>query len=102
MEFKPFQSFPQFKGVSVGKCIATRQPLDKDDMAHSHDSPNDQHRGWICVNEKQNIYSKNGGASNVMKHELAHIVTDHGHDKIFKKVLNKIGGTPSYMGNGKK
>ena len=100
IDFKPFDRYPQVKGVSVGRCVETGKPLAPDDMAHSHDGKNDSWKGWICTGKDSKLYGKDGGASNLMKHELAHIVTAHNHDKLFKKVLRKVGGSQSYMGSG--
>jgi hypothetical protein len=51
------------------------------------------HLGWICVRSEKRLYTPDGRPSNLMKHELAHIITGLGHNQVWANKLRELGGT---------
>lgn len=50
------------------------------------------HIGWICVRSAKRLYNDAGKPSNLMLHELAHIITNQGHNQAWGNKLREIGG----------
>jgi hypothetical protein len=84
-------NFPEFeqykvqgyKGTFVGGCVERGEGSSFRRKAHAHCFGQDAHMGWICVRSPKRLYNKAGGASLLMWHEMAHIITHDGHGRKF-------------------
>ena len=81
-EFEQFKS-QGYKGTFVGGCIERGEGSSFRRKAHAHCFGQDKHMGWICVRSPKRLYNKAGGASFLMWHEMAHIITHDGHGRRF-------------------
>ena len=96
----PIVNFPEFeqykaegyKGTFVGGCIERGEGSSFRRKAHAHcfkkkgvykASYMVDAFGWICVRSPKRLYNGAGGASLLMWHEMAHIVTHDGHGRKF-------------------
>lgn len=87
----PVVNFPEFeqykahgyKGTFVGGCVERGEGSSFRRKAHAHCYPKYPHFGWICVRSPKRLYNKQGGASHLMWHEMAHIMTQDGHGRKF-------------------
>lgn len=77
-------------GVFVGGCVARGDGSSFRARAHAH--WNGRFAGWICVRSAKRLYTPSGGASNLLLHELAHILTKQGHTDKFREVFKMLGG----------
>jgi len=74
------------KGIYTGGCVARGDGSSFRAKAHAHTSgPFD---GWICVRRADRVADEL-----LMLHELAHIITGHGHTDTWRACLLRIGGT---------
>lgn len=89
----------EVKDVFVGGCVIRGEGSRFRAKAHSH--INDSYKGWICY-----LSSKWLHVPEIALHELAHILTGHGHTDKWRKKLLEIGGTlqavPGVLGNCEK
>ena len=77
--------FPQLKGISYDGCVANwREPGYV--LAHTH-PVDDEFHGWLCFRNKMLLKDHQ-----LIKHELAHLLTGHGHDDVWRKKLIQLGG----------
>lgn len=86
--------FPEPYGVVkvfVGGCVERGDGSSFRRKAHAHCSKNDPHRGTICVRSPKRLFTPSGKPSYLMWHELAHILTGHGHDIVFVRQMRKFG-----------
>ena len=61
--------------------------------AHAHNDRKSPLLGTICVLSERRLYNPDGSPSNLLKHELAHILcVNHGHDQLWADVLRSLGG----------
>lgn len=81
-EFEQFKS-QGYKGTFVGGCVERGEGSSFRRKAHAHCYNKDPHQGWICVRSAKRLYDKQGKASLLMWHEMAHIITKSGHGKEF-------------------
>jgi len=100
MKIKKRANFPscirhykELKGICVGECIDKNVTIDKNHVAHAHCYDGDPHQGWICVRCKYHLKVKL-----LMLHEVAHLIACQTkgtppHGKIWRDVLNQMGGT---------
>lgn len=90
------KAYPQIKGVSFGKCISDKtnrwyEPYQV--LAHTHVGEDDPHHGWMCFRDRYLLRDKQ-----LVIHELAHLLTGHGHDNTWRdKVLELGGHLDSYL-----
>jgi hypothetical protein len=81
------------KGIFLGGCVVTGMGnIDKDPnvMAHAHVRIGaGVYRGWICFQLPDYFYLPR--FENVRMHELAHILSDSGHDEKWRKVMLSLG-----------
>jgi hypothetical protein len=93
---KPYSK--QIKGISVGSCVCKvydSHDIGKTDHAHAHLKPRLESErkegpwaGWLCVRSLTALNNKP-----LMLHELAHLLTNEGHNDKWRRKLLKIGGT---------
>jgi len=87
-----FSKYPEVKGVFVQGCVDRGEGSSFRRKAHAHTSKC-KNPGWICVRSLKRIRNESTGKlSNLMLHELAHILTDSGHTLKWGKKLKKLGG----------
>lgn len=72
-------------GLFVGGCVDRGVGSSFRATAHAHTSGSNV--GWICVRGWRRIYQKL-----IMLHELAHIITGHGHTDKWRACLRALGG----------
>jgi len=113
----PIVSFPEFeqyrtqgfKGIFVGGCVSRGDGSSFRAKAHAHNEPyikegnaivkNEQGNpkmqerfGWICVRSAKRLYTRPGQPSNLMWHELCHILTPgHSHDDVWRAKAKEYG-----------
>jgi hypothetical protein len=75
-----------FKGLSYSTCVAGWTPEDKT-IGHAHNCPFCPKYGWICVRQKTLIKD-----TQLLRHELAHLLTGQGHNEAWRKMVIKLGG----------
>ncbi len=78
----------------VGGCVERGDGSSFRAKAHAHTHSDDAYNGWICVRSAKRL--GNGKPSMLMLHELAHILTGHGHDDTWRKKLRELGGRIRY------
>lgn len=86
--------FPEPYGmvkVFVGGCVERGDGSSFRRKAHAHTRNDDPHRGTICVRSPKRLYTPSAKPSYLMWHELAHILTGHGHDIVFVRQMRKFG-----------
>ena len=87
MNFDKYGNHPVF----VGGCVERGDGSSFRRKAHAHTSKDDIHYGMICVRSSKRLYTPSGKPSYLMRHELAHIITGHGHDIIFIRKMREFG-----------
>ena len=73
------------RGIFTGGCIARGDGSSFRAKAHAHTGG--RHEGWICVRRADRVADEM-----LMLHELAHIITGHGHTDTWRACLVRIGG----------
>ncbi len=80
-----------FRGVFVGGCIERKEGSSFRAKAHAHfvkyKGKYQKYGGWICIRSMKRAYDQN-----LLKHELAHIITGQGHTKKFYQCVRRLGG----------
>ncbi len=71
------------KGVAVGGCTNGRRISRH--YAHTHTTG--FYKGWICFAKTSDLENPD-----LVKHELAHLISGQGHTKKFREVLRDLGG----------
>ena len=93
VEYTAFDQYPQLAGVFVGGCVKRGDGSSFRARAHAHTVHAGQTMpGWICVRSAKRLYNADGRVSNLMLHELAHILTNEGHTDKFRNKLRELGG----------
>ena len=77
---------PELRGVFVGGCVERGEGSRFRAKAHAHISGS--HQGWICFLSNKWLHVRE-----LWLHELAHVITRHGHNSYWRKTLLEIGGT---------
>lgn len=86
------ENFPQVKGVFVGGCVSRGDGSRFRALAHAHTTKSDDHYHWICVLSKRRpLNTESGNLSQLMLHEVAHILTDNGHTDKWRKAARELG-----------
>lgn len=91
VDYPAFAAHPEFKGVFVGGCVDRGVGSRFRAQAHAHTEPNGKNPGWICVLSPKRLYTDRGGPSQLMLHELAHLLTGDGHTDRWRKVARELG-----------
>lgn len=94
VDFKPYDNYPQVKGVFVDGCVDRGDGSRFRHRAHSHTEG--RNKGWVCVLSSKRLYNAKGEASALMLHELAHILSGVGHTDKWRKQLRELGGQVRY------
>jgi hypothetical protein len=87
--------------ISLGRCVngdpwddrSSRASLGKGKVvAHAHRTQEGKYI-WICVRKPREVLREDSlQVSNTMIDELAHILTGHGHDDVWRRMVRKLGG----------
>lgn len=89
VEFPEFAGHPEVAGVFVGGCVDRGDGSSFRAAAHAHtDEPN---KGWVCVRSPRRLRTAAGGPSQVMLHELAHVLTGDGHTDRWRAMARSLG-----------
>lgn len=77
---------PALLGVYVGGCVERGDGSSFRAQAHAHTAG--PWAGWICVRAARRL-----AQDNLMRHELAHVVTPGGHTDAWRHTLLALGGS---------
>ena len=94
--------YPQVKGVFVGGCVDRGEGSSFRARAHAHCVKGNIKPGWICVRgwkRLEGTYAPASGAyagtivkpNRILMHELAHILSGHGHDDTWRRMMKELG-----------
>lgn len=96
--------YPEVKGIFVGGCVERGEGSSFRAMAHAHYHVDEAKQkkmlysqtqidamGWICVRSSKRLYTTDGRPSQLMLHELAHILTSHGHTDKWRAKARELG-----------
>lgn len=86
-----FSDYPEVKGIYIGGCVERGEGSSFRALAHAHTSKSSEYHGWICVRSAKRLYTSGGRPSQIMLHELAHIVTGQGHTDKWRAKAKELG-----------
>jgi len=93
VKIKEYEKYKEVKGVFVGGCYLRGEGSRFHAKAHTH--PN----GWICI-----LSAKRLACKELLLHELAHALTNMGHNDKWRAKVIELGGTidevPELNGKG--
>lgn len=87
--FPQFKKYPEVKGVFIGGCVERGDGSSFRAKAHAHFAGD--YKGWICLRSAKRLYTATGVPSNLMLHELAHVLTNKGHVQEWADTARKLG-----------
>lgn len=107
LSMKEFLAFPgkdgepAVKGIAIGNCVRGDSWDDRHDArelgsghrehAHAHYCDDDDEvRGWICIRYPEGLGRKHR-VSGTLMHELAHLISGHGHDDAWRRAMARLG-----------
>lgn len=84
------------RGVYVGGCVSRGVGSSFRAKAHAH--THGPYTGWLCFRRADRLTCRA-----LVLHELAHLVTGHGHTETWRREVIRLGGTlddvPGILGN---
>lgn len=88
VRYPAFDIYPEFKGLFVGGCVDRGDGSSFRAKAHAHTG--DSNKGWICVRAARRV-GDTSKPNMLMLHEVAHLISGHGHDDVWRKAAKSIG-----------
>lgn len=93
IRFKHFDEFRQegpLKGVFLGGCVERGGRSSFRAKGHAHNGEG-SHSGWICIRSRKRLMTRTGRPSELMLHELAHLLAPRQwHNSTFKRRLREL------------
>ncbi len=94
-EFEQYKS-QGYKGTFVGGCVERGEGSSFRRKAHAHTGGGNplmqkSYKGWICVRSMKRVFMKDGRPSQLMWHEMAHILTLSGHTDKWRRKMKELG-----------
>lgn len=93
IKFKHFDEFRQkglLKGIFLGGCVERGDGSSFRAKGHAH-SVGGSHPGWICIRGRKRLMTRTGKPSELMLHELAHLLAPRQwHTSTFKRRLREL------------
>lgn len=90
---KFFKRFKEIKGFYIGKtCLFDGHKIKERAHAHIPSDKGGRCVGWICIRDGQYLWTINNKPSMLLLHEVAHILSDSGHNKKWRETYHKLGG----------
>ena len=86
-----FEEYPTLIGIYVGGCVERGEGSSFRAIAHAHTDKRDLYHNWICVRSGKRLYTGSGKPSQIMLHELAHILSGHGHTDKWRAMAREVG-----------
>jgi hypothetical protein len=95
--------WPEVKGIFAYGCVDRGEGSSFRAKAHAH-TKGCKNEGWICFRSIKRIKNcvvhnasdewdaEQTSANLILLHEYAHILTNHGHDRVWGRKLKEIGG----------
>lgn len=90
-EYPAFARYRDFKGLFVGGCVRRGVGSRFRARAHAHIGAHDPYKGWICVPSPKRLYTTSGNTSQLMRHELAHLISGSGHTEAWRCAAQIVG-----------
>jgi hypothetical protein len=87
--YPQFDQYPEFRGLFVGGCVERGVGSRFRHQAHAHWSGD--HAGWICVLSWRRLYTAQGTPSQLMLHEVAHLLAPGGHHDKWRAQARELG-----------
>lgn len=89
--FDEYRSAGILKGIFLGGCVERGDGSSFRRRAHAHNYKGTAQQGWICVRSRKRVMTKTGKPSELMLHELAHLLApNQPHNKTFDNRLKEL------------
>lgn len=82
--------FAELNGLFVGGCVERGVGSSFRAQAHAH-TENGPFYGWVCVRSYRRIFTPSGRLSQLMLHEIAHVIVRQGHTDKWRECARCIG-----------
>lgn len=89
--YPEFNGYPEFRALFVGGCVERGVGSSFRASAHAHNDPVDEFRGWICIRSEHRLYTASGTPSQLMLHELAHLIAPRTHHDRWRATARELG-----------
>lgn len=87
--------WPEVRGIFTGGCVERGEGSSFRALVHAHTQKSDPWQGWICVWAARRVGLVNDDVvvkpSRLLAHELAHMLTGHGHDDVWPRKMKELG-----------
>lgn len=78
-------------GLFVGGCVERGPGSSFRRQAHAHAHPTSARWGWVCVRSWRRLLTASGAPSQLLLHELAHVITGQGHTDRWRAEARALG-----------
>ena len=83
--------YPELRGIFIGGCVERGVGSSFRAQAHAHIDGDDPFKGFVCVRSQRRLFTASGSLSQLMLHEIAHVLTGHGHDDVWRRKAREMG-----------